>query len=279
MARNWLNSGVNIKHKPKISAYVRQRAIDSLPNVHILLEKKPEVTDLFAVTIDEIIHSFPKSFSERVNRVLLNLSKLSAFTGSYIDVSEQSTAIFYSDSYDMKSLLYMLKFLLEENYIEKRGSDSIPTLPSEIRLSPKGWEKTIQLESGSSVLAKQVFIAMWFNESVQSAFSEGIYKAIEDTGYVPVRIDYKEHNEKICDLIIAEIRKSKFVVCDFTGHRGGVYFEAGYAMGLGKPVIWTCRESDIGEAHFDTRQYNHIVWKDERDLYSKLYRRIQATIV
>lgn len=91
-------------------------------------------------------------------------------------------------------------------------------------------------------------------------------------------MDLKEHNQKICDAIIAEIRKSRFLVADFTGHRGGVYFEAGYALGLGIPVIWTCREDDLEKTHFDTRQYNHVVWKDEKDLFEKLKRRIEATV-
>lgn len=46
-------------------------------------------------------------------------------------------------------------------------------------------------------------------------------------------IGSKEHSNKIDDEIIGEIRRSAFIVADFTGHRGGVYFEAGFAMGLG----------------------------------------------
>lgn len=102
--------------------------------------------------------------------------------------------------------------------------------------------------------------------------------AVREAGYKPIRMDVKEHNEKICDAIIAEIRKSKFVVADFTGHRGGVYFEAGYALGLGLLLIWTCRKDDLEGAHFDTRQYNHIVWESNEELFEKLRRRIEATI-
>jgi hypothetical protein len=38
------------------------------------------------------------------------------------------------------------------------------------------------------------------------------------------------------------------------------------------------REDHLSSVHFDTRQYSHIVWKDEDDLYSKLFNRIRATI-
>ena len=80
-------------------------------------------------------------------------------------------------------------------------------------------------------------------------------------------------------MIVAEIRRSSLLVADFTGHRGGVYFEAGLAMGLGIPVIWTCRTDCVSELHFDTRQYNHIVWTDVPELKTKLVNRIAATVV
>ena len=57
---------------------------------------------------------------------------------------------------------------------------------------------------------------MWFNTSMNDAYEEGIALAIEDAGYKPVRIDRKDHNNKIDDEIIAEIRRSRFLVADFT---------------------------------------------------------------
>jgi nucleoside 2-deoxyribosyltransferase len=91
-------------------------------------------------------------------------------------------------------------------------------------------------------------------------------------------LDLVEHNEKICDRIIAEIRTCQFLVADVTLQRPGVYFEAGFAMGLGRPVIWTCRKDDLVDVHFDTRQYNHIDWKDSGGLRMRLADRIKATI-
>jgi hypothetical protein len=72
------------------------------------------------------------------------------------------------------------------------------------------------------------------------------------------------------------------LVADFTqgesGARGGVYYEAGFAHGLNLPVIFTCREDAIGKVHFDTRQYNHIVWETVEELRDKLAKRIAATV-
>ena len=97
-----------------------------------------------------------------------------------------------------------------------------------------------------------------------------------------MRIDRKEHVNKIDDEIIAEIRRSRFLVADFTqgedGARGGVYYEAGFAHGLGLQVIFTCREDAVETLHFDTAHYNHIVWTTPEDLRKSLKKRILAVL-
>lgn len=146
-------------------------------------------------------------------------------------------------------------------------------------MTATGWSRVCELQGTNKEDSKYVFVAMSFDPKLKATYTDGIRKAIVDTNYIPVRVDAVEFNDKICDEIIAHIRKSKFVIADVTQHKTGVYFEAGFAMWLGKPVIWTCKEEDLEKVHFDTRQYNHIVWKDENDLYERLFRRIQATIV
>ena len=50
-----------------------------------------------------------------------------------------------------------------------------------------------------------------------------------------------------------------------------MYFEAGYALGMGLPVFWCVRKNDLANVHFDTRQYNHITWDTEQHLAEQLY--------
>lgn len=120
---------------------------------------------------------------------------------------------------------------------------------------------------------------MWFSDSVSDAW-KAIDVGIRAAGYAALRIDQKEHNNKIDDEIVAGIRRSRFLVADFTGHRGGVYFEAGLAAGIGLPVIWLCRKDELEKTHFDTRQYNFIVWEADKlpELSVTLQNRIEATI-
>ncbi len=115
---------------------------------------------------------------------------------------------------------------------------------------------------------------------MDDAWKEGIKPALEkDTGWQALHMGALEHNEKIDDRMIAEIRRSGLLVADLTGHRQNVYFEAGFAMGLGIPVIYTCREDEASDdkVQFDTRQYKYIPWTDPADLRQKLRERIEAT--
>jgi len=145
-----------------------------------------------------------------------------------------------------------------------------------VRITVEGWQRLHEIGNPRPD-SRQAFVAMWFDAQMNEAFTDGIYKALEQTGYVPFRVDLTEHNNKICDEIAAGIRNSGLMVVDLTGHRGGAYFEAGMALGLGIPVIWTCRKDQSKDAHFDIRQYNRIEWSTPKELREKLVHRIEAT--
>lgn len=116
------------------------------------------------------------------------------------------------------------------------------------------------------------------NSEYDSIYEDGIAPAIESTGYKPYRIDREQHVDKIDDKILAEIKESRFIIADFSGQKHGVYFESGFALGLNIPVIWTCEKGETKLLHFDTRQYNHIVWKTGEDLKAQLVDRIRFLI-
>ena len=108
---------------------------------------------------------------------------------------------------------------------------------------------------------------MWFHESTSELREHGLKPAIRSAGFNPLPIDEKKHNNPIDAEIIVTIRRSRFVLADVYGARGGVYFEAGYAKGLNIPVLWTCRAdqlkmppSESNAIHFDVRQNVFTPW-------------------
>ncbi len=215
----------------------------------------------------------PRSVAEKANMFLLYLAKKSEYQPTKISVIEPHWDYPIAFCRDRKELDFHISHLVELGLVKLDRYQRTYGLT----ITFKGWEKIEQMAQPNQE-SRQAFVAMWFDKKTEEAFSKGIKEVEEDTGYDMMRVDMQEHNEKICDRIIAEIRKSRFLVADVTGHRQGVYFEAGYAMGLGLPVIWTCHEDEKDECHFDTRQYNHIFWKTPEELKEKLLDRILATI-
>ena len=163
--------------------------------------------------------------------------------------------------------------------LKRRGLVSLTMNPAEgVELTYQGWERLEALRSVQPPKSSKAFVAMWFDASMDAAYREGFYPALYALGYDPVRVDREDFLGKIDDYIVKSIRESAIVIADFTEHRHGVYWEAGFAHGLDLPVVYTCREDDIQNAHFDTRQYNHLLWQDPADLKKKLRERIEATI-
>jgi hypothetical protein len=145
-----------------------------------------------------------------------------------------------------------------------------------LRITEKGWE---MLETRPRANGSVGFVAMKFQgmDQLYKAIAEGIERA----GYKPTRIDREEYIGGVMDQIIAKIRDSRFVVADFTGNRGGVYYEAGVAFGLNLPVFTLCQkdhlEPGLNRVHFDVQHLNLLTW--EEDKLAELTDRLEARIV
>ena len=204
---------------------------------------------------------------------------------TYDTRKDQLAAYAWSESINRGEIDYLIDHLLKAKSLDTianvaridRGNYSIPVI---VIVTVDGHRRIEQTES--RVDSSQAFVAMWFDDIMSEAFENGIEPAILEAGYVPLRIDQKEHVNKIDDEIISELRRSRFLVADFTqgddGARGGVYYEAGFAHGLGIPVIFTCRQDAVDTLHFDINHYNHIVWTTPEELRERLRNRIRANI-
>ena len=147
-----------------------------------------------------------------------------------------------------------------------------------ISITFTGLNYQIQLtESGTT--SNNCFIAMSFGDGMTD-FRDAIKAAIVETGFNPILVDelHIESDKTINDEIIANIKKSKFCISDFTQQKDGVYFEAGYALGRGLKVIYSCKEDWFKQTHFDTNHFPHIIYKDPSELKQKLKMKIEAWI-
>ena len=225
---------------------------------------------------------YPKTFAERVDHVLLYISDHTRHMGQSITLSyNDSLSLLFVDRKDDEmwrakdmcgaEAQYLLDYLVSCHCIEY-GFDGEGGL--RLRLLPNGYGRVDEIQRATSH-GRSVLVAMKFGDDTVT-LREAIRKGVTDAGYFAVFIDEVPHNELITPELLKHIRDSKFVVADLTHQNNGAYFEEGYAMGLGKPVIQLCQKGK--QLHFDIAQKNTIMWETEEDIPLRLTNRIKATI-
>jgi nucleoside 2-deoxyribosyltransferase len=227
----------------------------------------------------------PQTIAEKIDKLILYLGKKTEYLHQSIAVDRwHEMSICYAAN--SEELNEIIKVLTDEGilYVPSELSDT------SLSLTFKGIQQANHLLKDHNP-SNKVFVAMWFDDKMQSAYDDAIRPAIEESGeFTPVRVDNIQHNNDITDEIIAGIKESRFIVADLSGNRGGVYYEAGFAKGLDKPVVFTCRrdwfdgsEGGDGNAkekvHFDVNHQNIIVWESNEELRKMLVDRIRATIL
>jgi len=244
-------------------------------------EEFTKIQNARLITYEEIEAWYPQTFSEKIDTILLGYSKLSKYNGSLIDInSEQMYSAYFVKRYnsDGSELSEDERYMQAKFFNEYLQENKFITgVTGSIKLLPNAFKRIDTLQKNQSN-SKNVFVAMSFADDMKNT-RIAIRKAIENAGYIPIIMDEVEHNKQIVPEMLYQIKQSKFVVAEFTGHNNGAYYEAGYAAGLGKEVIHICEEKAFGtDGHFDIKQKATILWKTEAELTEKLCKRIKATI-
>lgn len=224
--------------------------------------------------------SYPKTPSEKVRNLFSEIFKLQTEDGGEVELGEvlfqaKEWAKFYFKSMQEYEfyLLHLEKQGIIESTIINRGG-----IPQRCKITFAGLEYAIKLQTEGDK-SNKCFIAMSFKSETKE-IREAIRGALIATGYEAVIIDEQNINSDrtINDEIIANLKKSKFCIADFSYHSNGVYFESGFALGQGKKVIYTCSESEFKNAHFDIKPLQHIIYNTPEELTKALIHKIEAFI-
>mgnify|MGYP002410380079 FL=1 len=222
-------------------------------------------------TVESVIAGIPDYRPlEKQLKLLQAVARRSDPPGTLVVLSaDKDVSLAYSR--DSNELAFYLRALEERKLLMSS------TAIWRVTITPGGWD---YLDEHASDLRErtQGFVAMSFSPTMRPLWEGAIKPAIEKAGYTAYRVDEELHSDNIIFKIMAEIKNSRFVVADITEQKNGVYFEAGYALGLGLPVIWCVRKDDVGNVHFDTAQYNQIRWESADQLKDSLYDFICAII-
>ncbi len=108
---------------------------------------------------------------------------------------------------------------------------------------------------------------MEFDDLELDPFVRDVVKPAVKKGIGYDLVDLRNVSEagNIINIMLVRIRDSAFVIADLTHDNHGAYWEAGYATGLGKPVIYICEKTKFEKegTHFDTSHYTTVLWSKD----------------
>lgn len=238
---------------------------------------------------EDVENWYPKTFAEKIDLILLYLYSKCRHIGELIYLNnEECNSIFFIDRFDydngmfsirdnkkvFSQFCYIKRYLESSNYISKFNVFKDDAGNIKFELTPEAYNRIDDLQKNNTI-GNQVLVAMEFGDDTKP-LREAIRQGVSAAGYKAIFIDEVQHNDFITPELLKYIKDSKFVVVDLTHKNNGAYFEEGYAMGLGKPVIQLCKEGV--PLHFDIAQKNTIMWITEDEIAERLKNRINATI-
>jgi hypothetical protein len=231
---------------------------------------------------EAIIRNPRPSLSEQSDNFVRWIGDNVSVGGQYIDVDKYAgPAIVGSATFEEFELVF--RHLRDKGIIEhKTGTGNIWV---KVTLSFAGWERYDELKRSTSDNRKALMAMQYNNKPLADIFESVFRNAVAKTGFELFRlVDTPQPAGLIDDDLRVKIRASRFLIADLTDGNAGAYWEAGYAEGLGRPVIYTCKkevfENPKSCPHFDTNHHLTILWDSDKpqEAGEKLKSTIRATL-
>ena len=181
--------------------------------------------------------------------------------------------------------MQLVRELYKNQTIQMSESTEYPsnlTPFAKVNLSLDGW-KQYEAEKRGGFDGNYGFLAMQFGDADLDSFVRDVVKPAVKKSTGSDLVDMRDVGRAgiIDNIMRVQIRDAKFVIADLTHGNNGAYWEAGYAEGLGKPVIYICEkekfESKNG-THFDTNHCTTVVWSKSRDNDEDFRQKLTATL-
>jgi hypothetical protein len=227
---------------------------------------------------DEIITKRPHlTPPEKGERLLLLFDYLHPTPGEMFSIADFSLAD--AAAKDRNELMFYVIWLVERKFIKPQGSERYS-------LTMEGHDESRRLREQRRVFGKRGFMALGFGDPEIDNLVDNYYApAAKAAGFELRRLTDDQPAGLIDDQLRIRIRTAWFMVADITHGNRGAYWEAGYAEGLGRPVIYSCEKSIFDglegseRVHFDTSHLVTVLWERGKEAAAgkKLKDHIRAT--
>jgi hypothetical protein len=262
------------------SPYVRSMLMHSIRR----MQNSKELPFIDAPLVRQVMSSLPSSLREQTDRLVILL-------GDELRLADPSDFTKITP-WDFAALLARIGVYNEPTFwliVSRLGAQHLLDFRREtyeFRFSLELWDRYEMLRK-SEPETRLAFMAMAFNETdVEEMYTQYFKPAVAATGFDLRTLAEGQRAGVIDDQLRVEIRRSRFLVSDLSHSNQGAYWEAGFAEGIGKPVIYTCETTVFNHKdktrrpHFDTNHCLTVVWDKSRpqEAVDKLKATIRATI-
>lgn len=169
---------------------------------------------------------------------------------------------------DKPAFNYMMTCVERSGWFAGTTVESVdqPTQLLQCSLAPLGWERFRELSTFRTASCYGFMAMKYRDPELDGIFREHFVPQVKLAGFDLQRLDQSQGAGLIDDQLRVRIRQARFLVCDLSHGNRGAYWEAGFAEGLGIPVIYTCRK-DVFEdpkhehhPHFDAAHWVTVPW-------------------
>lgn len=200
-----------------------------------------------AAMLDEVVLWLADRQENYAEYVELPDFEVSAWIGAPVDLREPDSTLYW-----------LLATRAGERFVKSVTQETVG-------LSFEGWARAEELRSVGQA-SRTAFMAMKFADAELDGVLATCFKpAAAAAGYDLRTVAEGQAAGLIDDQMRVGLRQARFVVADLTHASRGAYWEAGFAEGAGKPVIYTCRLDHwtAENPHFDTNHLATIIWNPE----------------
>jgi hypothetical protein len=202
----------------------------------------------------------PRNTMEYVERLMQILGRKISFLHERLSIDpDEFYPLIYIKCVD--DLYVLLEYCKDAGYIILAGGYQMVTITIE------GWKYIEKLKTEKPLNPSLAFMAMQYGDPcLESIYNNQITKAVQQAGFVIKRLDERPSAGIIDNRMREQIKNCRFMIADLTNENRGAYWEAGYAEGLGKPVIYMCKkngETDL-KTHFDVNHHMTIIWEEDK---------------
>ncbi|AIQ52766.1 hypothetical protein [Paenibacillus sp. FSL R7-0331] len=228
-----------------ISAYIREKT------------DRGEAVYLSAGDLEPIAGSprTPVTIEDKGSRLLQFLYRHSDAPGDPVMIHPLSSSYNLTYSPNLQELVYIIDKLGTEQLLVREGMN--------FQLTQQGWNEAAASAGGKKL--KPCCVLLGGDEEHYSLWQDNLLPVISQYGYLPDILRHPAPTEN-GQYTLGQLAESRLIVADLTGRPAGVYFAAGYGLGLGIPVIWTVHSSSAAQLDVLLQDIRPLVWDTAEEL-------------